>query len=174
VGTDAPPIERTRRAAAKVAAEAAADPRPIGGYAGLLAVYGAGSAALVALLRRRARGFRGLRPLDLVLYALATEHLSRLVTKDSVTAVLRFPFTRFEGTAGAGEVNEEVAAHGVGHAVGELLTCPFCIAQWIATGLVAGSLAAPALTSAVVSVSAVARLSDYLQFLWSYAEDKAG
>lgn len=62
--------------------------------------------------------------LDLLLYGLATEHLSRLVTKDLVTSVLRSPFTGFEGTAGEGEVNKAAKGHGTRHAVGELLTCP--------------------------------------------------
>jgi hypothetical protein len=102
-----------------------------------------------------------------VLYGLATEHISRLLTKDSVTAVLRAPFTRFEGPAGEGEVNEEVVGEGTRHAVGELLTCPFCVGQWVATGLVAGAVAVPSLTRAVVAVSASTRLSDYLQLAYS-------
>jgi hypothetical protein len=68
--------------------------------------------------------------MDLLLYGLATEHLSRIITKDSVTAVLRAPFTHFKGAVGEGEVNEDVVGKGFRHAVGELLTCPFCAAQW--------------------------------------------
>ena len=110
--------------------------------------------------------------MDLALYGLATEHLSRLITKDSVTAVLRAPFTEFNEPAGEGEVNEEVTGHGTRHAVGELVTCPFCIAQWVATGLVAGRVAAPNLTKAIVTISATARLSDYLQLLYAYCRQK--
>lgn len=44
--------------------------------------------------------------------ALATAHLSRLITKDSVTSVLRAPFARFEEPAGEGEVNEEAVGSG--------------------------------------------------------------
>ena len=105
--------------------------------------------------------------MDLLLYGLATEHLSRVITKDSVTAVLRAPFARFKEAAGEGEVNEEVVSDGgVGHAIGELVTCPFCAAQWVATCLVAGSVMAPILTTAIVSVSAAARASDYLNLLY--------
>lgn len=150
------------------------DPRPLGGYAKLLAVYGGASAGLAFLLRRRAGRLPTLGPMDLVLYGLATEHLSRLLTKDSVTAVIRAPFTEFESPAGEGEVNEAVVGRGTQHAVGELLTCPFCVAQWIATGLFAGSVAAPALTRAIVSISAAARVSDYLQLLYAYARHRAG
>jgi hypothetical protein len=141
---------------------------PLGGYTAILTTYGLLSGSLALALRRRRQHVRTLRPLDLLLYGLATEHLSRVITKDSVTSVLRAPFTEFEEAAGEGEVNEEVTGHGIHHAVGELLTCPFCIAQWVATGLVAGSIAAPALTTAVVSVSATARFSDYLQLLYGW------
>ena len=110
--------------------------------------------------------------MSLVLYALATEHLSRVITKDSVTSVLRAPFTRFKEPAGEGEVNEEVVGQGARHAIGELLTCPFCAAQWVATGLVAGSVAAPTLTTAVISVSAAARASDYLQLLYGVLRER--
>jgi hypothetical protein len=83
-----------------------------------------------------------------------------------VTAILRAPFTEFEEPAGEGEVNERAVGTGLRHAVGELLTCPFCVAQWVATALVAGSLAAPDLTTAAVSICATARLSDYLQLTY--------
>jgi hypothetical protein len=149
-----------------------ADPRPLGGYARLIALYGVAAGGLAVALRKRARGFQRLDVMDLALYGLATEHLSRLITKDSVTAVLRAPFTEFKEPAGEGEVNEDAIGHGTRHAVGELLTCPFCIAQWVATALVAGRVAAPNLTKAVVAVSATARVSDYLQLLYAFCREK--
>lgn len=145
---------------------AAEDPRPLKGYASILVSYTILAGGLTLGLRRKRFRLKSLSPMDLVLYALATEHLSRVITKDSLTSVLRAPFTRFDEPAGEGEVNEEVIGTGVRHAVGELLTCPFCVAQWVATGLVAGSVAMPALTTAVVSISAAARTSDYLDLLY--------
>ena len=120
------------------------DPRPLSGYAGLLSVYGA-------------------------LAGTAAVALRRLITKDAVTSVLRMPFARFEEPAGEGEVNEEAVGTGFRHAVGELLTCPFCAAPWVATALVVGRMTAPNLTAAVVSVSAVARTSDVVQLLYGLA-----
>lgn len=145
------------------------DPRPLGGYAKLLALYSSASVALVLALRRRK--VPKFSPMDLILYALATEHLSRVMTKDSITSVIRAPFTTYEGPAGEGEVNEKVVGHGTRHAAGEMLTCPFCAAQWIATALFAGSVGAPRLTRAVVTISATARLSDYLQFVYAAAKN---
>jgi Protein of unknown function (DUF1360) len=142
------------------------DPRPLKGYAGILVGYATLAGALTLGLRRKRFRLKSLSPMDLLLYALATEHFSRVITKDSLTSVIRGPFTRFDEPAGEGEVNEEVIGSGIRHAVGELLTCPFCMAQWVATGLVAGSVAMPALTTAVVSISAAARASDYLDLLY--------
>ena len=137
-----------------------------------MASYGTLSVVLAAALRRRRRQVRPLTPLNLVLYALATEHISRVIAKDSVSAPLRVPFTVFKEPAGEGEVNEEVIGHGAQHAIGELLTCPFCLGQWVATALVAGTVAAPTLTTAIVSVSALARASDYLQLLHGLVRER--
>jgi hypothetical protein len=142
------------------------DPRPLKGYAGVLVTYATLAGALTLGLRGKRFRLKSLSPMDLILYALATEHLSRVITKDSLTSVLRTPFTQFDEAAGEGEVNEEVIGSGARHAVGELLTCPFCMAQWVATGLVAGSLAMPTLTTAVISISAAARASDYLDLFY--------
>jgi hypothetical protein len=144
----------------------------MGGYATLIGVYGAFAGALVLGLRHKKDRVRSLSGRELLLLGLATEHLSRLMTKDSVTAVLRSPFTRFKEPAGEGEVNEEVTGTGLPHALGELLTCPFCVAQWFATALVAGQVAAPALTTAVVSISAAARVSDYLQLVYGFLRER--
>lgn len=142
------------------------DPRPLRGYETVMGTYALlSSGAIAALAARRGR----LRRFDLRTLAqltLATQHLSRLIAKDSVVAPLRAPFTEFEGAAGEGEVNERAVGSGVRHAIGELLTCPFCLAQWIATGLVASSIAFPEFTESVTTVCSLARLSDYLQIFY--------
>src|SRR5438874_899721 len=109
--------------------------RPLGSYAALLAAYGASVSALGFVVRRRGRPLPE-RPsaADLALMAVATHKVSRMVSKDSVLSAVRAPFTRFKEPAGAGEVNEEVRGEGARHAVGELISCPFCMAQWVATG----------------------------------------
>jgi hypothetical protein len=142
------------------------DPRPLGGYALMMSTYGVlTSAAVCALWRRRDR-VRAVRPFDLLLLGLATQHLARLISKDGVTAPLRSPFTVFEGPAGEGEVDEKVVGSGLRHAVGEFLSCPFCLGQWVATGLVAGKVAAPELTTAAVTTLATAQVSDYLHLAY--------
>jgi hypothetical protein len=53
------------------------------------------------------------------------------------------------------------------------LTCPYCIAQWVASGLVVGTLVAPDLTEGFTTVCALARVSDYLQTAHGYLQSKA-
>jgi hypothetical protein len=137
-----------------------------------MASYGVLTVGLILLLRRKRFRVGPLSPWNFALFGLAAEHISRLISKDSVTAVVRTPFTEFKGAAGEGEVNEEVIGSGARHAIGELLTCPFCLDQWVATGLVAGSVAAPTLTTAVVSVSALARTADYLHLLYGLLRER--
>ncbi len=141
--------------------------RPLGGYAALLTVYGSGVAALAVAIRRTGRLPERIPAGDLVLMAIATHKLSRLVAKDTVTAIVRAPFTRFDKSIGEGEVQEQVRGTGVRHATGELLTCPFCIGQWIATGFVGGYALAPRATRMIASVLALLAGSDALQFAYS-------
>jgi hypothetical protein len=143
------------------------DPRPLGGYLVMMGAYTTLTAAAVYSLRNRRGRVRRPSAMDLLLLGLATQHLSRLVSKDGVTAPLRAPFTEFEGAAGEGEVNERVVGSGLRHAVGELVSCPFCLDQWVATGLVAGWVAAPDLTTAAMSALAAAQLSDYLHLAYA-------
>lgn len=150
------------------------DPRPLGGYAALMSIYATLVAALVWLLRGKRTRLVPFSTLELATYAVATEHLSRLVTKDSVMSWVRAPFTEFQERAGEGEVNEEAVGDGLRHAAGELISCPFCAAQWVATGLVAGRVALPRFTTAVVSVAAIARASDFLQLLYGMARNGQG
>jgi len=146
--------------------------RPLGGYAVLLSVYSATSTVLAWLVRRR--GVRvAFTPRDVVELGVATHKLSRLVTKDTVTAVARAPFTRFVEASGEGEVHEEVRGTGVRHAVGELLSCPFCIAVWIATGLAFGLLLAPRVTRTITAVLSAVAGSDFLQLAYARLQQAA-
>lgn len=140
---------------------------PIGSYGVLLATYGTMAAVLGALTAKR-RAFPE-RPdvRDLVLVGVATQKLSRLVAKDSVGAALRAPFTQFEGAAGEGEVHERVRGTGLRHAIGELLTCPFCLSVWFATLFSFGMVLAPRVTRFAASILAAVTTSDSLQFAYA-------
>src|ERR671921_339569 len=80
---------------------------------------------------------------------------------------MRAPFTSFRGASGEAEIAEEVREHGgVKHAVGELLTCPFCLAQWVATGFVLGYVTAPRATRLAALTMTLVAGSDVLQFAY--------
>lgn len=139
----------------------------------MLAIYAGLTGTSIYLLRNRRDRVRSHGAVELASLALATQHLTRLISKDAVTAPLRAPFTELEGPAGEGEVNERVTATGFMHVVGELLACPFCLGQWAATALVAASVAAPQLATAAVTTLAVAQLSDYLQLAYALLRRRA-
>ncbi|MGZ3146999.1 DUF1360 domain-containing protein [Lentzea chajnantorensis] len=52
------------------------------------------------------------------------------------------------------------------HAIGELLTCPFCIGVWAASGLTAGLVFAPRLTRLVSTALTAVAASDVLNVLY--------
>jgi Protein of unknown function (DUF1360) len=147
--------------------------RPLGSYAATLAVYGltAGGAAVAARLAGRRPPDLGLR--DVVLMAITTHRVSRTLAKDPVTSPLRAPFTRYAGVSGPAELKEEVRGTGVRHAVGELISCPFCMGQWIATAYAAGMVFAPRTTRfAGATVTAVA-VADWLQLAYAKLQQSA-
>jgi hypothetical protein len=150
------------------------DPRPLEGYALLLSVYGAAAAGIAVVARRRRLIPTLPGAAEFACSALAIQYISRVLTKDSITSVVRSPMVAFEKPTGEGEVSEQVVGTGIRHALGELVTCPFCVAQWTATGLVAGRLFAPRLTNGVVSVAALASTSDYLQLAYDALKQLPG
>jgi hypothetical protein len=147
--------------------------RPLGSYAALMGLYGAAVVAGGCILHRRRAVPERIDAGDLALISVATHKLSRRVTKDSVTSPLRAGFTRYTGRSGPAELAEEVRGTGGRKAVGELLTCPFCIAQWIATGFVFGLALAPRATRMAASVLCAASAADFLQFAYATAEQHA-
>ena len=150
------------------------DDRPLGGYAALMGVYGAAVAVGVVALRRRNRRLPDVRPVDVLLVGVATHKLARRMSKDSVTSPLRAPFTRYEGVAGPAELREGARGSGIRKAVGELVSYPFCLSQWVASGFTFGLLVAPRATRWAASVFASLALADFLQFAYAWAEQQAG
>jgi hypothetical protein len=142
--------------------------RPLAGDLGAMGVYLGLVSAVAAAVRASGRQLPDRIPLgDAVLLTVGTFRLARRLAKDPVTAPIRAPFTRFEGASGHAEVAEEVREHGgAKHAVGELLTCPFCLAQWVGTGFVFGYVAAPKATRLAALTMTMVAGSDVLQFAY--------
>jgi Protein of unknown function (DUF1360) len=140
----------------------------ITGYLSVMTVFGSLVAGAAAVGRARGRELPTAYDVqDLVLGALATHKFARLTTKDGVTTPLRAPFTRFEGNAGSAEVNESPRPEPARHVVGELISCPFCVTPWIATGYVATLTLAPRLARAWAAVFGIVAGADFLQHAYA-------
>ena len=75
--------------------------RPLGGYLAAMGAYAAVTTTLAATARLTRREVPDGLPLrDVLLSAVATHKLSRLITKDPVTSPLRAPFTVYQGQEG--------------------------------------------------------------------------
>lgn len=149
--------------------------RPLDGYLITLAAYSAVVAGLATAARLTGRRMPE-RPAggDVVLVAIATHKLSRMLAKDTITSPLRAPFTRYEHPAGNSEVAEEVRGEGgTRHALGELVSCPFCIGVWIATLFTGGLVLAPRLTRLVATAATAVAGSDFLQMAYAMASQAA-
>lgn len=147
----------------------AGDERPLGGYLVAMGTFAALSAGVASLTASQRRGQRT-DPLELVLVGVATHKLARILSKDAVTSPLRAPFTTFKEPGGPGEVVEEVRGDGIRHAVGELLTCPFCLSPWVATALFGGLAVAPSMTRSATRVLTAVTVADTLQFCYAALE----
>lgn len=137
--------------------------RPLAGYLQLMSVYATATVGGYFAARRAGRPVPRLSPWDVAQMGVATHKLSRTIAKDPVTSPLRAPFTRYEGRSAPGELAEEVRGHGLQHSVGELLTCPMCLAQWVATGFSLGVVFAPATTRLIMSTFVAVAGADFLQ-----------
>src|SRR5687768_3634635 len=104
--------------------------RPLSSYAAITAAHVGLVGAAIAVAARKGRLPERLGPADLALGAFATYKLSRLMARGTVTSPLRAPFTEFEGPSDKpAELKERVRGSGWRHAIGELLTCPFCLSH---------------------------------------------
>jgi hypothetical protein len=149
--------------------------RPLGADLGAMSVYLGLVSAAAAAIRVSGRELPTRIPLaDFALLTIGTFRLARRIAKDPVTSPLRAPFTSYQGASGEAEIAEEVREHGgVKHAVGELLTCPFCLAQWVGTGFVLGYVVAPRATRLAALTMTMVAGSDVLQFVYDAIQNGA-
>lgn len=138
----------------------AQEERPLGAYALLVGMWNLGLGGLVWLAGRRRAPRMDIE--DVLLFGLATHKLTRLVARDGVTSPLRAPFTRFQKKAAAAEVEETSRGEGLRRAVGDLVSCPFCLGPWVALGLTSLHVVRPEAAHAVGSVFALTAISDFL------------
>lgn len=147
---------------------------PLLSYMATIGIFNALFAAGLLVARRSGRELpERAEPADVVMIGIASHKLSRLVSKEKVTAPLRAPFTELEGKGGPAELEERSRGTGPRRVVGELLTCPFCLSLWIVAGFSFGLLFAPRLTRFLAAVFSAMAIADFLQVAYRAAEDKA-
>ncbi|MDQ6818527.1 MAG: DUF1360 domain-containing protein [Actinomycetota bacterium] len=148
------------------------DQKPLGSYALLMAVFCTLAGVFAGWFRRSGRELpETIRTGDLLLLTLASHKASRLIAKDRVTSPIRAPFTRYQDSAGPGEVAEKPGGRGFRAVIGELLVCPYCLGMWISAALTAGLLVAPRSTRWLSAVLAIFFGADVLQIAYKKAED---
>ena len=152
-----------------------AEGQPLGAHAVLTLVFNGSVLAYAVAYRRSRRPLPGRIPAaDLVLLSIGTYKLSRLIAKDRITSFFRAPFVRYKGSSERpSEVSEEPRGDGIQRAVGELVTCPYCLAQWVGTGYVLLYLRAPRLARLVASAFTIVAGSDLLQEGWVAIDKRA-
>jgi hypothetical protein len=145
--------------------------RPIGGYAVLTGAFLSTAVAFAAWISRSGRELpERVAAQDIALLTVATHKGSRLLAKDRVTAAVRRPFTELEGEGGPSEVEERARGAGLRRAVGELITCPYCLGLWVAALFSAGLIVAPRQTRWIASVLTILTGSDALQIAYANLE----
>jgi hypothetical protein len=145
---------------------------PFRTYAALAATFNAAFAGTLVAARRGGRLPDRVSAQDVVLIGTASHKLSRLIAKDKVTSFARAPFTEYQGRGGPAEVEERARGEGVRKAVGELLTCPYCLGLWASGAFHAGLMFAPRVTRIAASALTALTLSDFLQIAYKAAEDR--
>ncbi|MFI0468982.1 DUF1360 domain-containing protein [Saccharopolyspora sp. 5N102] len=104
----------------------------------------------------------------MLFFTAGTHKLSRLISKDAVTSPLRVPFVRYKDAGGPEEVEKEARCGSeTRHAIGELITCPFCMEMWIATGFTLGMIFGPRFTRLVTMTLSILAGADFLQLAYS-------
>jgi Protein of unknown function (DUF1360) len=111
-------------------------------------------------------------PAEFALSALAVQHISRVLTKDSITFVLRAPHDFREAhRRGRGQ---RACGHRHPTRLGGVVDLPVLHRPMDGYALVAGRLFTPRLTNGVVTVAALSRMSDYLQLADDALKNRPG
>ena len=138
-------------------------------YAVMLAFYLSSVATITGIAIEQDRLPKRPSLLDLALLGVATHKLSRIIAKDRITGILRAPFVSYVRSAGHGEVEEEPRGDGFQRGIGNLISCPYCMAPWCATALAFGFIFAPRVARFFAGILAAVAASDFLHRAYSAA-----
>jgi hypothetical protein len=127
--------------------------RPLPEYAALTAVFGGVLGGFLLLAERRLP--KRVPFGDMLRIGLASYKLGRLVAKGDVTTWVRAPVTQDSEAT-------EPKPRGVERALGELVTCPYCVGVWIASGLSYALVLFPRQTRLVTTIFGGQAVADFL------------
>lgn len=133
--------------------------RPYGYYAFLIALYNAIFGGFLLLYRRWSDRLERISGLDLLLLCLATLRMSKLVSEDEITSVVRKPIIEVE------DGQKRPRGHGLRWALGKLVLCPTCTGTWVAAFLTYALHLQPRYTRpflAMMTASGASQFSDAL------------
>jgi hypothetical protein len=136
---------------------------PLPSYAALAGLFNLILALILLIARKTGRPIpERIEARDIALLGVATHKLSLLLAKDAITSPVRAPFTELQEKQSPKSLNEKPRGKGLRRSLGELLTCHFCVGQWIASFFTYGLVFAPPVTRLVASIFAIVAISDHL------------
>ena len=137
--------------------------QPLPSYAAVAGLFNLIFALFLLIARKAGRPIpERVETRDIALLGVATHKLSLLLAQDAVTSPLRAPFTELQEKQSPKNVDEKPRGTGLRRSLGELVTCKFCVGQWVASFFTYGLVFAPAVTRLVASIFAIVALSDHL------------
>ncbi len=137
--------------------------QPLPSYAAVAGLFNLIFALFLLIARKTGRPIpERMETRDIALLGVATHKLSLLLAQDAVTSPLRAPFTELQDKQSPKNVDEKPRGTGLRRSLGELVTCKFCVGQWVASFFTYGLVFAPAVTRLVASIFAIVALSDHL------------
>lgn len=146
---------------------------PFLAYSVLAGLFNLLIAAAIGLFVKRGRELpERIGAADVATIGVASHKLSRLIAKDKVTVPVRAPFTEFEKHSGPAEVSEQSRGTGTRRAIGNMITCPFCLDMWIVGAFTVGLLYAPRITRLIGTIFTALTISDFFQIAYKAAQDK--
>jgi hypothetical protein len=134
--------------------------RPLLAYTALTGLFAAGLATF--LTSKRGRDLRPMPASDVLLMGAGVHKIAHIAAKDSVTSPFRAPFVTYVDVAPGGDLRERSRGRGLRRAVGDLVTCPYCLGPWVASGLLALYAVRPAAARFVGGAFALVTVSDFL------------
>ena len=129
------------------------DERPLPEYAALAAAFWAVFALFLATNGRRIP--ERIPFGDLARIALASYKISRVVAKEEVTAFVRAPVTDDPDA-------QKPKPRGMARVLGELVTCPYCMGLWLASGLSYSLVLFPRQTRFATTIFGAYGVADFL------------